>query len=134
MNPHLPLDQVVTMLAAELKQDVPNIHQIREMCRIYPSLLNISGFRTLVWTLFLLGRAIDTAAATESVEQAKTECLEQQVLLADVIRTRGDLPQVILQPLNLKIFWSLSLFFIISQIVDHLLFPLSFALIYGRIV
>jgi hypothetical protein len=53
------------------------------------------GLRRRVWALLLLGRGYDIkdsdVLATESIEDES--CREQHVLEADVIRTRGEIPQ-----------------------------------------
>jgi len=74
----------------ELENETPNVLRIRELCREHPSLLSVSNLRFEVWVLFLLGPGVPTANQ-DSVPIADRECREQNVLEADVRRTRGDI-------------------------------------------
>ena len=82
-------------ILAELQSSNPNVLQIREMVKEHPRVLADSSslLRVEVWVLFLLGPGKggggSGAFGVENIPPAEDECRENNVLHADVIRTRG---------------------------------------------
>lgn len=82
---------VKKQLLHELSADVVNTLKVRELCRDHPGLIATAGLRVRIWSLLLLG---DTDIRdSEQAPVPETLCAEQQVLEADVRRTRGDVEQ-----------------------------------------
>jgi hypothetical protein len=79
-------------LLNELAAENVNVLRVRMLCRENPGLIATAGLRIKIWTLLLLGSSShydlnkDILSPTES-------CLEQQVLDADVHRTRADVEE-----------------------------------------
>jgi hypothetical protein len=83
------LARVKNVLLHELSSDTVNTLKVRELCRDNPGLIATSSLRVRIWSLLLLG---DVAIRdSERAPQADGPCMEQQVLDADVRRTRGDM-------------------------------------------
>lgn len=82
------LTKVKKILLQELSSDTVNTLKVRELCRDHPGLIATAGLRVRIWSLLLLGDVdIRDSECAPSPQQA---CMEQQVLEADVRRTRGD--------------------------------------------
>ena len=82
------LGAVKKVLLHELSSDTVNTLKVRELCRDHPGLIATAGLRVRIWSLLLLGNV--DIRDTEYVEAPTEACMEQQVLDADVRRTRGD--------------------------------------------
>lgn len=83
------LAPVKKILLQELSADTVNTLKVRELCRDHPGLIATAGLRVRIWSLLLLG---DTDIRdNEKVDAPDAACMEQQVLNADVRRTRGDM-------------------------------------------
>lgn len=80
-------EELLELLAAEHI----NVLRVKLLCREYPWLISSAGLRVKVWTLFLLGISPDEESRKRQMPLPATDCMEQQVLMADVIRTRGDI-------------------------------------------
>ncbi len=83
------LSDVKKKLLQELSRDTVNVLRVRELCRDNPGLIATAGLRVRIWTLLLLGSDCDIRHS-ERVDAPNEPCMEQQVLEADVKRTRGD--------------------------------------------
>lgn len=60
------------------------------MCRENPGLIASAGIRLRIWSMLLLGPNEQLSeAGTESLPEPEQPCEEQQVLAADVPRTRA---------------------------------------------
>ena len=79
-------------LIEELSADPINILRVKVLCRENPGLIASSGLRVKTWTLLLLGSTTSTDL-NKDIELPETECEEQQVLDADVPRTRSDVEE-----------------------------------------
>jgi hypothetical protein len=69
-----------------------NVFRVRMLCRENPGLIATAGLRIKIWTLLLLGSSNHVDLKKEIVHPIET-CLEQQVLDADVHRTRADVEE-----------------------------------------
>ena len=76
----------------ELSHDSPSILNVRRICKENPGLIDSSGLRCSVWCLLLLGTS-DTSIVEGDVFNPNEDqsCMEQQVLDADLKRTRAEL-------------------------------------------
>jgi hypothetical protein len=72
-----------------LSREPVNILRVKLLCRENPGLIATAGLRIKIWTLLLLGNTSQDDLNTD-VENATINCEEQQVLDADVPRTRAD--------------------------------------------
>jgi hypothetical protein len=86
---------VKRLLQDELVKEKINICKIRELCKENPGLIAASGLRHKIWSLLLLGEfQRESIDVNELQLESPTElCREQQVLEADVPRTRGDVEE-----------------------------------------
>ena len=78
-------------LVEEISNASPNINRIRQLCRSTPNLVETTGLRSRIWCLLLLGTDRDMVEQ-EPWEPSVQTCLEQQVLDADLNRTRAEVP------------------------------------------
>ena len=85
MNPTLTNE-----LIEELSSENPNILHIKILCRENPGLIASAGLRSKVWSLLLLGNNNSAISEQPRIEAPVSECDEQQVLEADVHRTRAE--------------------------------------------
>lgn len=79
-------------LIEELSSENVNILKVKILCKEYPGLIASAGLRIKIWTLLLLG---NTASVNldRNIDDPEEECDEQQVLDADVPRTRSDIEE-----------------------------------------
>lgn len=68
-----------------------NIHAIRTLCRENPNLIELSGKRLQVWSIFLLGNEFKESDYQIELYEPSETCGEQHVLEADVHRTRAEI-------------------------------------------
>jgi hypothetical protein len=80
--------------------DSINILKIKRLCSNKPGLIaSISGLRLKIWTLLLLGKHyqhnlnINSDNSINQQQHQYQDCKEQQVLDADVPRTRSDIEE-----------------------------------------
>jgi hypothetical protein len=78
--------------------DNTNILKIKRLCSNKPGLIaSISGLRLKIWTLLLLGKHyqhnININSYNNINQHQYQDCKEQQVLDADVPRTRSDIEE-----------------------------------------
>ena len=78
-------------LLEEISLPNPNVTKIRRLCRESPGLIAETGLRCRIWCFLLLGTDRDTVDA-EPWEPTPEACKEQQVLHADLTRTRAEVP------------------------------------------
>jgi hypothetical protein len=79
----------VTDLIEELSSENVNILRVKILCRENPGLIASAGLRIKIWTLILLGNT-SGFNLNKDIPEAEADCEEQQVLDADVPRTRSD--------------------------------------------
>lgn len=76
-------------LIEELSKEPVNILRVKILCRENPGLIASAGLRIKIWTLLLLGSA-SANDLNKDIGATEKDCDEQQVLDADVHRTRAD--------------------------------------------
>lgn len=82
------------LLQHELVKEKVNICKVRELCKSNAGLVAASGLRQKIWSLLLLGECQRENAMSDDVYNSPASpCREQQVLEADVPRTRGDIEE-----------------------------------------
>lgn len=79
-------------LIKELSNEPVNILRVKILCRENPGLIASAGLRSKIWTLILLGSA-SAADLSKDIIASDKDCEEQQVLDADVHRTRADVEE-----------------------------------------
>jgi hypothetical protein len=82
----------VSELIEELSTEPINILRVKILCRENPGLIATAGLRIKIWTLLLLGSTVSTDL-NKDVALPEKDCEEQQVLDADVHRTRADVEE-----------------------------------------
>lgn len=75
-----------------LCEDPPNALRIRALCRDHPGLIASAGLRLKIWSILVLGSSKQDDF-DQDVIGPTVSCGEQQVLDADVHRTRAELEQ-----------------------------------------
>jgi hypothetical protein len=80
-------------LLGELSKESPNELRVRELCRESPNLISESGKRLEVWIRLLLGNSSSSIVSKDAPvgNSGQSQCLEQNVLEADVRRTRSEI-------------------------------------------
>lgn len=79
-------------LLDELAAENVNVLRVRMICRENPGLIATAGLRIKIWTLLLLGSS-NHLDLNKEIVHPNDACLEQQVLEADVHRTRADVEE-----------------------------------------
>jgi hypothetical protein len=80
------------LLINELASGNVNILKIKNICKENPGIISATGLRLKVWALLLLGSS-DYTAFDADIDNPTENCGEQQVLEADVHRTRADVEE-----------------------------------------
>lgn len=80
-------------LIEELSSEPINVLRVKILCRENPGLIATAGLRIKIWTLLLLGNATSTVELNRDIHEPEHDCDEQQVLDADVHRTRADVEE-----------------------------------------
>jgi hypothetical protein len=75
-----------------LSKEPVNILRVKILCGENPGLIASAGLRIRIWTLLLLGSTSSTEL-NKDISSAEKVCDEQQVLDADVHRTRADVEE-----------------------------------------
>lgn len=79
-------------LIEELSSESVNILRVKILCKENPGLIATAGLRIKIWTLLLLGNT-SSIDLDKDVTMPEVDCEEQQVLDADVPRTRSDVEE-----------------------------------------
>lgn len=79
-------------LIEELSSENVNILRVKILCKENPGLIATAGLRIKIWTLLLLGNT-SSIDLNKDVTVPDEDCGEQQVLEADVPRTRSDVEE-----------------------------------------
>ncbi len=87
-GPHMPSKAI---LLQELASVSPNINKIRRICRDNPGLIAATGLRLRIWALLLLGTDLKVVEEEVWLPNENMTCSEQQVLDADLKRTRAEI-------------------------------------------
>lgn len=89
------------LLQAELINEPINALKVRSLCKEHPGLIAATSLRLRIWSILLIGKAdvsssssgSDTNDPSAIIGETRPPCQEQQVLEADVRRTRADIEE-----------------------------------------
>lgn len=84
-------DRSKQLLMGTLSQNPINVLAVRSICCEYPGLIASAGLRLKVWSVLLLGADTIEECKKIDVIDSVEKCEEQQVLEADVHRTRAEI-------------------------------------------